>query len=290
MQGNLCQRAGVLYVGRQSADAWISAYDLDGRTLATHFRFRDEQAEYSAVGGLAMDGDHRIWVADTPASKLRAFTLFGQQVATVGDDKDQMPDQPGLIGTPVDVLARGADADLELWVASGGVRRHALHYLRPALGEATSLRPEGDPRAQFRRLRALAQAGEALYALEGGAARVQVFRGREHHYSLDLSGMVGVGSQPVTLEALPDGRLVVALDGMEGALVLLDQGGHLQRVLAEGGSDTGQVQHPCGLAVAAEDELGDAGPLRIFCLDQDGDRVQVFSVDGSCYGAFPHLR
>lgn len=289
MQGNLCHQAGILYVGRHRTDAWIAAYDLDGRALATRFRFTDESEGRSAVGGLAMDGDHRLWVADTPAKKLRAFTLFGQEVATVGEEQDQLADLQGRIGTPVDVLARGADEELEVWVASGGVRRHGLHCMRPTLGQALSLRPEGNPRARFRRLRALAQVEKVTYALEGGAERVQVFRGLEHHYSLCLARYCGAGSEPTALAALPDGRLVVAIEGAAGAVLLLDRSGGLERVLAESGSDTGQVQYPSALVAVGEQDLVDGGPARIFCLDQDGERVQVFSIEGHCYGAFPEL-
>lgn len=289
MHGNLCHRAGVLYVGRHRRDAWVAAYDLDGRPLRSGFRFLDEVAGRSAVRGLAIDGDHRLWVADAPAGQLRAFTLFGQQVAAVGEDGDQDPDQAGLIGAPVGVLASGADEELELWVASAGARRHALHRLRPAQGSSVSLRPEGDPRGRFQRLAGLARCGPRIYALEAGRARVQVYRGLEHHYNLDLGRLTRGDSRPSAIATLEDGRLVVALEGEHGGLVLLRQDGGEERLLAGPGDDTGQVAHPCALAVVGESELQDGGASRIFCLDRDGERVQVFTPDGVCYGAFPEL-
>ena len=287
MHGSLCHHSGVLYVGRHRKDAWITAYDLDGRALGAPFRFRDEHAQRSAAAGLSMDGDHRLWVADTAAGKLRAFTLFGKEVATVGDEPEQRSDEAGHMGTPVDVVARGAEEELEIWVASGGVRRHALHVLMPESGGFRSLRPEGDPRGRFRRLRGLDVLGDEIFALEGGAQRLQVFRGLEHHYSLGLEHSLAGAAEPVAFAFLSDGRLVVAFDGDAGGLMLLGTEGQLRGVLAEAGTDTGQVKHPCAVALVNEDELADGGPTRVFCLDMDGERVQVFNLEGQCYGAFP---
>ncbi|MFT7677222.1 MAG: hypothetical protein ACI8QC_001199 [Planctomycetota bacterium] len=289
MHGSLCHNSGVLYVGRHRKDAWITAYDLDGRALGTQFRFMDEHLLRSAAAGLSMDGDHRLWVADTPAGKLRAFTLFGKEVATVGEGGDQGADEAGCMGTPVDVVARGADDELEVWVASGGMRRHALHVLLPESGKFRSLRPEGDPRGRFRRLRALDVRGDSIFALEGGAQRMQVFRGLEHHYSLDLSESLPGDAEPVAFATLSDSRMVVAFEGPGGGLLLLGAEGQVRGVLAHSGRDVGQVDHPCAVVVVNEEELADGGPTRVFCLDLDGERVQVFNLEGQCYGAFPVL-
>jgi hypothetical protein len=82
---------------------------------------------------------------------------------------------------------------------------------------------------------------------------------------------------------LDDGRLVVAVAGEASALLLLDAAGRLLRVLAEEGEHDGGVFQPAGVAV-------DAGGLdastRLAVVDQDGERVQVFTVEGRCYGAF----
>ena len=284
MSAGICHRDGVLYVGRGEGEARVRAFDLDGRALATDFGFRDADGGRSQVGGLSMDDDHRLWVADSAAAKLRAFTLFGQEVASVGGEPDQALDRSGSIGTPVGVLARGADAELELIVISAEVRRHALHRLWPEEGRARSLRPEGDPRGRFRRLRSLAFEDERLFVLEGGRGRVQVFQGIDHHYSLDLG--LDVDSEASALAALPGGELVVAVAGPSGGLLHLSAAGGLRRVLADSGPDTGQVQHPVGLCVVPGRELLEGGPARVFLLDQDGRRVQVFSIEGSCYGAF----
>ena len=134
MSGSLCLKNGILYVGRQAKTATVASYDLDGHPLDTCCRFRDEVVGRSSVLGLAVDDDHRIWVADGPSACVRAFTLFGQEVAAVGGDEPQSLDVRGRIGTPVDVVASGVDDDLELLVASAGRRRHALQILHLASG------------------------------------------------------------------------------------------------------------------------------------------------------------
>ena len=110
MYGSLTVHEGVLYVGRQAKTAWVYSYDLDGRPLQTCFSFCDEEGGMSSASGMSMDDDHRLWVADQPAGLVRAFTLFGIQVACVGDpDGARALDARGVLGAPADVvaLARG---------------------------------------------------------------------------------------------------------------------------------------------------------------------------------------
>jgi hypothetical protein len=94
--------------------------------------------------------------------------------------------------------------------------------------------------------------------------------------------------QPRLVAPLSDGRLVVACGGESGsALLLVDPNGALVASLAEGGGAEGEVDFPTGLAV----EEGDPLPgTRVAVLDQDGGRVQVFTLDGRCCGSFVEAR
>ena len=76
MHGSLTCSSGVLYVGRAAKTAWVSSFDLDGRALETHFSYRESRDGQSGADGLSMDTDRRLWIADGPAGKVRAFTLF----------------------------------------------------------------------------------------------------------------------------------------------------------------------------------------------------------------------
>lgn len=280
MQGSLAFHAGVLYVGRHALSASVAAFDLDGRALETRFTFRDQGQGRSSVDGLALDGDHRIWVADGGARRVRAFTLFGQEVASVGGEEHDERDAAGRIGTPVAVATYGADDDLHVVVASRGVRRHALQVLHPASGRSRSLRPRGDPEGQFRGLCAVDVTGRDTFACEAGRGRVQVFRDGEFHFEIALP--LAPDAHATGIACAPDGRLVVAVGGARPGLLVLNAAGRLERVLAEdeGLVDPGDVAVACG---ASDEET------RIAVIDRDGERVQVFTLGGRCFGAFTDL-
>jgi hypothetical protein len=55
------------------------------------------------------------------------------------------------------------------------------------------------------------------------------------------------------------------------------------RVLAEHGDDGGQVIEPSDVVV--EPEASDR-TRRLAVIDRDGERVQVFTLEGRCHGAF----
>ncbi len=285
MQGSLCQANGVLYVGRHAKSASITAFDLDGRLLQRIAEFQDGATGRSSASGVCVDADHRLWVADGPAGCVRGFTLFGKQMAHLGvDDGDQ--DRRGALGTPVDVLATGQDEELVLVVASAGQRRHAVQVLDPAGGRTLSLRPLGDPHGHFQGVCALAARGEKeLLVLESKTPRIQVFRGGDYHFSIPLPPGEGQG-RPRAMAVAPDGRIVVALGVGTGGVIVLDDEGRVLRQVAVTGPADGQVEDPCGLAIVPRDG---AQAERVFVLDRFGDRVQVFTLDGNCYGAFPAL-
>ncbi len=176
MQGSLRLHAGVLFVGRQALTAEVSSHDLDGRPLETRFSFRDSDAGRSSVDGLDVDADRRLWIADGASGKVRCFTLFGVEVASVGDESPGV-DARGALGQPVDVRVIGTDEDMLLLVASGGDRRHALQVLVPSGGKGRSIAPMGDPEGRFRRIRGLDWRDGELAVVEAGARRVQVFEG-----------------------------------------------------------------------------------------------------------------
>lgn len=312
MDGSLELSGGILYVGRHAKTARVRTFDLDGHTLETHFSFRDPLAGRSSAAGIAVDADHRIWVADEAASRLRCFTLFGQEVASVGgleeldgeasalDGGDD--DRPGRLGSPVDVLARGSDDELRILVASSGPRRHALQELHPASGRQHSLRPLGDPQGRFEEIVDLAGHGDTTFVCERRGRRIQVFIGGDYHYSLTLPGDWRQGAWPSACAPVGDGRLVVAVTDRGGpgegegegrgsgegdAVLLLDAAGRLMRVLAGAGEGEGQVSEPCDLVL--DPGTRDEG-ARVAVLDRAAERVQILTLDGICWGAFPSLR
>lgn len=303
VQGSLCLKNGVLYVGRHAKTAAVASYDLDGHALETRFAFRDAESGRSSVEGLSVDDDHRIWVADAGSARLRGFTLFGQEVAVVGAEEDSQEDLPGSIGIPMDVVARGADDTLEILVASRGVRRHALQVLFPETGRSHSLRPLGDPRGSFQDVVSIACAGDQTWACERRARRVQVFRHGDFYFSFQLPAAGGY-LEPAAVAALEDGRSIVAVCAPVSALLLVDSSGQVLRTLAAGDRSSsaapheeaaapapeavpeGTVRFPTGVVVESGARDRDT---RLAVIDCDAERVQVFNLEGTCYGAFTDL-
>jgi len=282
--GSLDLREGVLYVGTEEKTAHVRAFDLDGRLLEAGFSFRGPGGAAASVDGLAVDDDHRVWVADGVGGRLSAFTIFGAEVGRVDSATQGDHDGRGFLASPVDVISVGCDEEQQLVVASKGRRRHAVQILPLGSGPSKSLRPRGRPAGRFHGVRGIASAGPWLWVCEGGAGRVQVFRDEEFHFAFELPPAGGARFEPNALVSLPDGRLIVAQGGPASALLLLDRSGRYLSALAEAGLETGEVAEPGDIALEVGD---DERSSRLAVIDRDGTRVQIFNLLGDCYGTFP---
>ncbi len=289
LQGSLAIRRGVLAVGTQAKTASVRFFDLVGRELAAGFSFRDARVGRSAVGGLALDDDHRVWVADTPSSRVRAFTLFGREVGDAASPAELAGlDRPGNLEAPQDVELL---EDGQLAIACGGERRHAVQLTVssvswpavswPNLSCVRSLAACGDARRPFHGVRRIAARGRFLYVVEAARRCIQVFRDGEFLFLFHVPTRTGERCLLSAIAPLPDGRMVVACGGADSALLLLDGAGRVASVLARSGSEDGSVLEPSDLSF-------DAGPdearSSLFVLDRDGTRVQVFTLAGRCLG------
>lgn len=284
MAGSLTYSRGVLYVGTEERTAHVRSFDLDGRELDAGFSFRGEGDGAAAVTGLAVDEDHRLWVADGTGGELRAFTLFGDQVAGVGTALPGQHDKRGVLGTLSDVATRGSDDAQELLVASGGRRRHAVQILPLGGGPPRSLRCGGQTDKRFQDVRGVHWRDEWIWVCERSRGRVQVFRDEDHHFSFEQSPLAGAPFLPTAIAALEDGRLVLACAGQGSSLRLTTASGKLLSILASPGSEEGCVQEPSDLVVVPGE---DDRHTRIVVIDGDGTRVQVLNLEGDCYGTFP---
>ena len=284
MQGSLSLKRGVLYVGRHELTAHVRTYDLDGRALGTGFSFRGPDGEPARVCGLDVDDDHQIWVADGVAGGVRAFNLFGREC---GGFSSPGADARGALVGLIDLcLLERPDGDFGLVTARGQPFRHALQVFEPDGRWVESLRPEGNPRGQFRGLRRVASDGKLIWACDARAGAVQVFRDLEFHFLFKVPVRPGGHFEPTAVAPLEDGRLILATGGTDSSLLLVDSAGRLLRVLAEAGLEAGQVFEPEDIAV--EQGNGDRS-TRMAVIDRDADRVQVFTVEGRCYGALEEM-
>lgn len=290
MHGSLALHRGTLYVGRWAKTAHVSSYDLDGAPLEAGFSFRDDEVGHSTVSGLAVDDDRHLWLADTPAQRVRLFTLFGAEIGGMGVGPEDLPmdlveDRPGEVRRPVDVVVEGDSDAVKVVVASGGVCRHAVQVFGGSGRLVDSLRPGGDPRGVFRGVSGVGLQGRLIAVAETQAGRVQVFRDHDFHFAFSLD-MAGEPFLPTAVAPLADGRIVVAHCGAASGITLTAPDGSVLRVLAARGEKEGQVIDPSDLVVEA---AADDSSSRVLVIDRDGDRVQVFTLEGRCYGTFPGL-
>lgn len=288
MHGSLSFQSGVLYVGRHERTAHVRPYDLDGAPLGPGFSFAGHAGPGAArIGGLDVDGEHQIWVADGTSERARAFNLFGTEIGGFGTAAGRRPGAAGSLERIVDLCVRDDDErELEVLVACGGRRRHAVQVFDAGGGWRSSLRPAGDPEGRFAGVRGLSETGAWTLVAEGWERRVQVFRNRDFHFWFRPELATGSPFEPNAAVALPDGRFVVAHGGPESALVVVDAAGRIASVLARAGPETGNVLDPTDIAIEPNERDRDT---RLAVIDRDGERVQVFTLEGVCYGAFESL-
>ena len=288
MQGSLALSRGVLLVGDQVKTARVRAFDLGGRELDLAFSFRDPRAGRSAVSGLAVDEDRTILVADTPADRVRRFSFFGREAGGIGgvaaDGPQHDPILPGLVTRPVDVEVRGNRDQGWVAIACGGERRHALQLFDPELSFRTSCAAFGEAGRPFRGICRLASEGGLLFVAEGLGRCVQVFRSGTFLFAFHLTDAHGERFEPSALATVGDGRLVVGCRAPRSALFLVDGAGRPQRMLADEGEEEGAVLAPSDAVV---EPGADDRHARVFVIDRDGLRVQVFTLEGRCLGAIP---
>ncbi len=282
MHGSLCFQRGVLYVGRYARTAHVRPYDLDGRPLGSGFSFRGVEGGRAAVRGIAVDSDHRCWIADDAARGVRSFTQFGRELAGIVSKTPAESDLAGHLAFVTDVAVSGVEVGERVLIASSGYRRHALQrYSRD--GELiASLRPMGDPLGRFRGLAGVSLLGRMVYACDPVAACVQVYRDDEFHFAFGIESSV-----PRALAPLSNGWIVIAHgDDRAGGIIVADSSGRPVRNLASHGSDGGQVFAPTDVAVHEGETERDT---LVAVIDHDAERVQVFALDGRCFGEIVEL-
>ncbi len=292
MRGSLALSNGIVYVVRHARVAEVRSYDLDGAPQGVRFEIGQlggSIGDRADAEGIAVDRDRRLWIADAASGAVRAFTVFGVEIAVVPGREPGEADQRGSIGRPVAVAVDGVEDEMRLLVASAGERRHALQLFDRGGEWLASLRSRGDPQEQFRGLVRVAQRGRFAYACESGTGLVQVFRDGEFHcaFAVPQNPRAAERLVPRAVAPLADGRLVVASSAEHGgALDLLDAGGRPLARLAGAGTGSGEVFEPTDVVV---DEGEADRRSRVVVIDQDGDRVQVFTLEGLCYGSFADL-
>jgi hypothetical protein len=292
LNGCLALRNGVLHVARHARSAEIRTYDMDGGRIGEGFTFAGLDGGPASARGIAVDADMRIWVADGASRAVRTFTVFGGEISA-WRSRSEDDVVAGALAQPVSVAITGVEDETRILIASRGERVHALQLFDRDGRALQTFRSRGEAQAPFRDLARVSMSGRLTFACERKSGLVQVFRDGEFHWALvPPRGRTEGPVEPRAVQALSDGRILLATGGSgeegepHGALHLLDANGGLLKTLAHAGEDTGHVSEPTDLAL---DESESDRRTRVAVVDLDGDRVQVFTLEGVCYGSFADL-
>lgn len=288
---SLAARHGILWVARWDLGWRVVPHDFDGRELAAGFVVPPEDGTRVDLRSITVDEDRRVWIVDSAANRVRAFTAFGGELAGLPRGT---ADAVGSFANAVAVDATGVEEDARIAVASSGARKHALHLVRPDARAAVSLQPR-DKSEGFAGLGRIAFGPRGiLLACEPTAGLVHVWRDGRFHFAFRLpdererTAGRAPACEPTAVRALADGRIVVASTGDEGgALHLFDGAGRLVRRLADGGDREGALLDPEDIALA--ETSGPDRRTRVVVADLAGSRLQVFNLEGDCYGAFGNV-
>jgi len=275
---SLAARHGTLWVARWNGSWRVVPHDFDGRELASGFVVPPEGATRVTIASIAVDEDRRVWITDTGAERVRAFTAFGRELE--GLPRGEI-DRAGVLSRPIAIDSEGVEDEARVVVASSGARRNALHVVRADGRASVSLRPR-DAEVGFQGLGRVAFGPRGLVlACEPASGLVLAWRDGQFHFAFRLPD----GRIPTAVRALGDGRLVVAsTDDDGGALDLVDAAGRPIRALARGGTDPDDLADPEDLAVL--ETVGSDRRTRVVVADSAGTRLAVWNLEGDSYGAF----
>lgn len=267
MFGGIAVAGNLLCVAYSAARGHLFLVDLEDQGVASHWTWAGSR--YGDAGGVAMDRDYNIWVADTRNDVVRRFSPFGRSLGELGDPHERGPgsvrrDRQGLLDSPRAVAVFGDT----VWVACGErwLRRGVQRFHRDGRS-MPPLRAFGDPEGRFGAPRGIAASRDGVFVADTLHGVVQRFR---------LSGAF-VGRVPTARDPEDVSRPIAVLPRPGGELLVVDEGDApgLRRIpLDEPPQDLGltdRIEDPIGLCA---DDRG-----RVYVLDRNGDRVHRLTAE-----------
>ena len=231
----------------------MQAFDRDGRVLRV---WKTPAIELGRPGGIAVDRQGRVLVADTHYHRVLRYSPEGALLSEIGSEGRG----PGQFIYPVG-LAVAPDGTLYVSEFGGNDRIQAFdsegrfRFEWGRYGEATG---------EFKRPQGLAWADGRLYAADAVNDRIQVFS-PEGKFLLAWSGV----RYPYSVCADREGNVLVAEYGRDRVSRFSPDGKPLGGA-GGSGAEPGLLNRPWS-AVAAEDQ--------VFVVDSENHRVQRWPCD-----------
>lgn len=273
MFGGCAVAGNLLCVACSDARGRVILVDLEERRPVSRFDYTGPGGGYAEAAGIAMDGEHSIFVADPANHVVRRFTLFGKELGHLGLPVQAVPG--GVLRDRVGVLHRPSGVailDDVVHVACGEVGwRHGVQRFHRDGRVMRALLAHGDPERSFGAPRGIAAGPEGVFVADTLHGEVQRFTTQGRYVS---SFRVAVGdaeaARPVAVQPLSDGRILVADAGDRPGLRLFGLDG---RPLGWPGPEPA-CDRPQALCRDARGSL--------YVLDRDGERVQRLHRDLHC--------
>ena len=264
MYGGIAVSRNLLCLTYTDGRGKVFLVDLEEKVPVDFWEMHGSDGGYADAGGVAVDHNFILYVADAYNEVVRRFTAFGKALPSLGLDHVRSPgsvrrDRPGYLDRPHAVASHGD----EVFVACGdkpmrrGVQRFSLagELLDPLLAF-------GDPEGEFAAPRGVCAGPEGVFVADTLHGLVQRFT-LEGRYVNHIPTAVHASSvsRPVAVQALDDGTILVIDQGDDGGLRQFEASGKfLRRVVS-----VDPISDPVGLT---RDDDG-----RVYVLDRDGERV-----------------
>ena len=270
MSGGLAVLRNLLCVSYTSARGKVFLFDLEERRLLSCWEIDpDKRGGYSDAGGVALDMDFNIFVADTCNNTVRRYSAFGVELGRLGLPVEGGPgaarrDRVGVLDRP-----RGVGVYRETVFVSCGERRLrcGLQRFHRDGRVLAPIRAFGESEGQFGAPQGLCVCNGELMVADTLNGAIQRFR-LHGQYIGRFSTARGrdEASRPVALVPTRDGDLLVVDHGDQRGLQRFSISGE-----PKGEPFSEVVEHPLA---AVRDQAG-----RIYVLDRDGERVLRFHAD-----------
>jgi len=261
MIGGLAVRNNLLCVTWSAGRGHVFLYDLDANERISSWCNPVGVSGYSDAGGIAIDQNFRIFVADTHNNCIRRYNAFGQHLGDLGlpvpTSGDRGKDRTGVLDQPHAVAVHGE----RVYVTMGEQpRQRAVQCFHLDGRVLPGLPAQGDSACKW-------GAPRGIFADDAGLLVADTLRGRIQRFRPDGTFVQeyvvrGGDARPGHLARLSDGSmLMVDHSGASAALCALQLDGRQRPVeeLAEVCCD------PLALTVDPCDQ--------IYILDRGGERV-----------------
>ena len=263
MIGGLAVRNNLLCVTWSAGRGHVFLYDLDTSELLSSWCNPVGASGFSDAGGIAIDRDFRIFIADAHNNCVRRFNVFGQHLGDLGlpmpKSGDRGRDKSGVLDQPHAVATYGD----RVYVAMGDrPRQRAVQCFHVDGRVQPGLPARGDSGEKW-------GAPRGLFVDEQGVLVADTLRGRIQRFRHDGAFVQELGLGSGDRPARP-GHLVRMASG---TMVVVDHAGLQSRLCAIRAS--GQEQPLSELAGQCVDPLALAidEQQRVYILDHGGERV-----------------